>query len=440
MPEDINKDVITLLSYPRAIAHIDGDAFFTSCEQARDPSLKGRPVITGKERGIVSCASYQAKACGITRGLRLYEAKKICPQAIILPSDYELYSLYSERMFSIIREFTPSVEEFSIDEAFCDLTGLRRLYRTSYLDITGMIKDKIQKELDITVSAGLSLSRTLAKMCSKYKKPDGLLAVPGYKLHDFLKARPLETVCGFGPNTVALLNKCAVYDVFDYVKRPVSFAEGLLGKIGGELWHELRGECVYKLQEERKEKYLTISKTKTFMPLSDDKDYVKGQLIRNLESACIKLRRHALCARNIICYLKKADFTAKSAEARLTRHTSSTLEFIDICSEVLENVFEKGVLYRATGIILSDIVTEGTDIRTLFDDPVRIERMMNISKAVDHINGLYGKHKIHCGASDIIGKENRDHPRKDVSWRKKNILKGETSRKRINMPLLKLKV
>jgi len=118
--------MLNLRSWPQAILHIDGDAFFTSCEEAVHPELKGKPLITGGERGIVACASYAAKALGIKRGVPLHEAKKICPGLIVLPSDYETYSLFSRRMYNIVRRFTPQVEEYSIDEAFADLTGLRR--------------------------------------------------------------------------------------------------------------------------------------------------------------------------------------------------------------------------------------------------------------------------------------------------------------------------
>src|SRR5512135_3459873 len=112
-------------SYPRAILHVDGDSFFASCEVAKNPALRGKPVITGKERGIVSAASYEAKARGVKRGMNLREARAVCPDAIILPSDYETYSLFSERMYTIVRRYTPAVEEYSIDECFADLTGLR---------------------------------------------------------------------------------------------------------------------------------------------------------------------------------------------------------------------------------------------------------------------------------------------------------------------------
>ncbi len=430
-------DFITLASFPQAIAHIDCDAFFASCEQARDPALKGKPVITGKERGIVSCASYEAKALGISRGVSLRDVKKICPSAIIIPSDYELYSIYSRRVFSIIRRFTPDVEEYSIDEAFCDLSGLRRLYRTSYSGIAFKIKEAIQAELGITVSVGLSLSKTLAKICSKHKKPDGFVALPGRRLHEFLKDIPLERVCGFGPNTVALLNKHRITTVLDYIKRPREFAKAVLGKIGVELWMELRGIEVYAVCASLKEKYLTISKTKTFMPASRDREFVKGQLMRNLESAFIKLRRHGLGARDLVVYLRKSDFSDRALEGRINRHSSSTLDFTGLCAQLFEQLFENGPFYRATGVVLGDIRDEGVDSADLFDDPIKVERIRKLSEAVDEINSIYGKHAVHLGASDIVSRKGA-HPRNTLAWRKEELLKGETFRKRLSIPLLKL--
>ena len=122
--------MITLSSLPRAIIHVDCDAFFASVEQALNPIYRNKPVITGKERGIAASMSYEAKRRGVTRGMRLFEVKKVCPDCIILPNDYESYSLFSKRLMGILRKFTPDVEEYSIDEAFAELTGLRRIYRT----------------------------------------------------------------------------------------------------------------------------------------------------------------------------------------------------------------------------------------------------------------------------------------------------------------------
>ena len=143
---------LTLSSFPRANVHIDGDAFFASCEQSRRPKLQGRPVVTGKERGIAASMSYEAKARGVTRGMRLADIRKICPEAVILPSDYETYSLLSKRFFAIVRRYTPDVEEYSIDECFADLTGLRRPLRMSYLKIAERINPTATPIFDVSRS------------------------------------------------------------------------------------------------------------------------------------------------------------------------------------------------------------------------------------------------------------------------------------------------
>ena len=159
---------LTLQSLPRAILHIDGDAFFASCEQSRRPQLQGRPVVTGKERGIAASMSYEAKARGVRRGMRLADIRKVCPEAVILPSDYETYSLLSTRFFAIVRRYTPEVEEYSIDECFADVTGLRRPLRMSYVQIAERIKQDLDTELGFTFSVGLAPNKVVAKIASKW--------------------------------------------------------------------------------------------------------------------------------------------------------------------------------------------------------------------------------------------------------------------------------
>lgn len=429
--------IITLHSYPRAIIHVDCDSFFASCESARDPSLKGKPLVTGKERGIISSASYEAKRLGIGRGVSLSEAKRICPDLIILPSDYETYSIYSERLFTILKSFTPDVEPFSIDEAFCDITGLRRLHHGSYAAISRAIKDRVLDELDITISIGLSITKTLAKICSKENKPNGLTELPGYKIHEFLKGMPLERVCGFGPNTVELLTKHGITDVLGYIKRPLWFCQRLLGKIGVELWHELKGESVYKVNPDKREKHLTISKSKTFMPVSSDKDVVKGHLMRNLESALIKLRRHKLSAAGLVVYLRSDDFRGSGSEIRLNRHSAAVHDFAGPCADIFDEVFRFGTTYRATGVVLFNIIPEAASEGDLFDDPVRVIDTRAISKAIDEANAKYGKHTLHLGVSDIVSRK-PPHSRNDIAERKKSLIKGETFRRRIGLPVLKM--
>ncbi len=194
---------LTLRSWPQAIMHLDADAFFASCEQAIHPELREQPVITGKERGIVAAASYEAKARGGKTGLSLSDAQKVCPEAIIVPNDYEMYSLMSVRLFEILRRFSPDVEEYSIDEAFIDLTGLRRSFHGSYVKIAEIMQKTIEKELGIGVSIGVSLTKVLAKIGSKLNKPHGLTIIPGKGIHLVLNKLLLEKEWGIDINTSA---------------------------------------------------------------------------------------------------------------------------------------------------------------------------------------------------------------------------------------------
>jgi DNA polymerase-4/DNA polymerase V len=433
-----------LHAWPNVIVHIDGDAFFASCEQSIHSELKGKPVITGAERNIVASMSYEAKALGIKRATAIWEAKKICPGVVVLPSDYETYSLISKRMFSILRRFTPVVEESSIDEGFADIKGLRRLYRTGYDGIAATIQSTIEQELDLTVSVGVSLTKTLSKLAAKYKKPRGLTSVSGRHVHEFLQKIPVGDVCGIGPNTTALLSKRGVTTAFDYATRPEAWVKQLLGKTGVELWRELRGEMVYGLNTEKKESYQTISKTKTFTPPSTSYDYIKAQLFRNAESAFMKLRRYKQRVGRIIIYLRTQDFKHCGLEGDLNRHVISPQEAFAFIEEMLRAVYAPDVLYRATGVALTRLEDDGAVQFDLFEDPVRMVAMRRLAQGIDEINKLFGKHTVFSGQGLFL-RQNGNVPvqnegRHAVPERKKKLLPGETARQRLNIPLWQIKV
>ncbi|OGW79075.1 MAG: hypothetical protein A2Z83_02115 [Omnitrophica bacterium GWA2_52_8] len=428
-------------SFPQAIAHIDADAFFTSVEQALHPELKGKPVVTGKERGIVACASYEAKALGVKRPMQLFEARKICPRLICLPSDYETYSLFSKRLVAIVRRFTPAVEEYSIDEVFAELDGLRRIYRMGYPEIAWKIKETIQREIGITVSVGLSASKTLAKIASKENKPDGFTVLRARELQCFLAKTPLDRVCGFGPNSVMLLKKFGIHYVLGFIQKEESWARRFFGKIGVELWHELRGEKVYGLVLEEKTGCQTVSKTKTFTPPSGDKDFVKAQLIRNLESALIKLRRYKLQAGRLAVHVRTHDFKSWGVEADFDRSTSSTLHAVSLAAELFEKVFKSGVCYRLTGVVLSQLTEDRTVQYSLFDSLPKIRALRSLDRVIDGTHEFYGKHTLHLGTVLWLGKH-RQHlnQRGDLPQRKTRLLRGETFRRRLNIPLWQIAV
>ena len=187
------------------ILHVDADGFFAGVEQALNPALRGRPVVTGAERGIIAAASYEAKALGIKRGLQLHEAQALYPDLAVLPSDYETYSLYSQRLFTILRRFTPHVEEYSIDEAFADLQGCDKLLGCAQERVAEKLRDAVRTEMGLTVSVGISLTKTLAKLCSKFRKPDGQTVLRREHLPIMLRRTPIDKVWGIGPASAAKL-------------------------------------------------------------------------------------------------------------------------------------------------------------------------------------------------------------------------------------------
>jgi DNA polymerase-4 len=432
---------LTIRSWPRAILHLDADAFFASCEQAVHPELRGKPVITGKERGIVAAASYEAKSKGITRGVSLHEVKKICPDAVIVPSDYETYSLFSVRMFGILRRFSPDVEEYSIDEAFVDLTGLRRSFHGPYRMIAAKMQEAIGTELGITVSVGVSLSKVLAKIGSKHNKPHGLTIIPGRDIHLYLEKLPVEKVWGIGPNTAAFLRKFGIFTALQFARKDEEFLQKHLSKPYQEIWHELNGRSVYPVVTESKESYQSISKTKTFTPPSGDRTFVFAQLSKNLENACIKARRHNLAATRLILFLRTQEFRDAGVEIKLSRPTSYPADLFGPIREGFDHLFQSKNRYRQTGVVLAGLTPETKIQYSLFDDTAKIERLSRVYHVVDTVAERYGKYTLHHAAS-LPTKLQTQHEgeRGDVPGRKNDLIRGENKRQRLGLPILRIKV
>ena len=429
----------TLDSYPQAIIHFDGDAFFTSIEQAMHPALKGKPLVTGKERGIIAAASYEAKACGVKRGIQLWEARKKCPELVVLPSDYETYGLYSKRMFNIVRDYSPFVEESSVDEGFADISGMRRVLKMSYEQIALKIQEDIKQRLDITVSVGLSITKGLAKLASDYRKPEGFTAVPGIHAHHFLKKIAIGDVWGIGRNGVHLLSKYGVTTAYEFVQREEAWVQKLFGKPGKEIWNELRGRLMWPVNTEARTTYLSVSKCKTFTSPSKDESYIEARLIRNTESAFIKLRRFRLRAREVHVYLRRADHSQYGVRAILSRSTLAAQEAMPLILDMFNHLLEDGKAYRSTTIVLTKLESDETEQFELFQDTLKIEKLAALSNSVDEINKKCGKHKVSLGTSLLLD-SHVTNDRDDPPWRKKNLLEGETERKRVGIPLIDVKI
>ncbi|MHB1645515.1 MAG: DNA polymerase IV [Candidatus Acididesulfobacter diazotrophicus] len=387
--------VLSIHSWPQAIAHLDADAFFVSCEQAVKPELKGKCVAVGKERGIITALSYEAKAKGVKRGMFVSDAGKICPGIIILDSNYETYSLFSVRMFEILKRFSPIIEEYSIDEAFIDLTGLRRLHSGSYEDIALKIQQTIEKELSISVSVGISITKVLAKIASKYKKPRGITAIPGKEIHLYLKNIPIEDVWGIGPNTASLLKKFNVKTALDFALKNESFVKQYLSKPYIQIYNELKGNP--SIDFIKRISYKSISKAKSFYPPSNEEKFIFSELLKNLELACAKARRFNLAAKELSVFLKTQDFQVSGIKVKLSSPSAMPLMLTESLREVFLKIYKPGYLYRQTGAVLSGL-TEKIQY-SLFDDVSKIEKITDVYNAIDNINRRFGRNSVHLAAS-----------------------------------------
>jgi DNA polymerase-4/DNA polymerase V len=428
---------LNLHSFSQAVLHVDGDCFFASCEVASRPELKGKAVVTGSERGIVSSLTYEAKARGVKRAMSLREVKKICPDVIFLPSDYETYSLYSMRMFNIVRRFTPDVEEYSIDECFADITGLQRPLNMSYEKIAAKIKETLDSELGFTFSVGLAPTKVLAKVGSKWKKPSGLTIIPGKDIHLFLAQLTIDKIWGIGPQTSAYLNKCGIRTALDFAEKDFDWVKSRLTKPYQEIWEELRGNMVYRVDNNRKSSYQSISKTKTFTPPSKEREYIFSQLSKNTEGACIKLRRYNLATKKIFFFLKTQDFRVNGFEFKLIRPTDNPIEIIKMIDKYFKEVFSDDRLFRATGIVLMDLTDNICRQADLFNEVITAEKISKIFGSVDGMAKRYGKHTLFLGSSFEAIKTNQHvGDRQILAERKGNLFKGETYRKRLAIPFL----
>lgn len=427
-------------SYPasrRYILHLDADAFFASCEQAVNPAYKGKPVITGKERGIVSAASYEAKKFGIKRGVPLWEVKKLCPEAIILPSDYEMYGIFSKRMFDIMRRFTPFVEEYSIDEAFADVTGFQRLLKMSYPEIAKTIKETVEKELGLSVSVGLSRTKVLTKVASKWDKPSGCTVILERSISEYLTKWPVEDVWGIGRATSGFLHAHGIRTSLQFIQRPWEWVSHYLSKPYQEIWRELRGESVYPICTDLKKVYKSISKTKTFTPPSSDCAFVFSQLMKNLENAMIKARRYNLVTSRLVVFLKRQDFRVAALEFDLNRPTCFPTEVASLLNTIFVQLFRPSVLYRATGVVLCNLQSDAAVQMSLFEKPLLFSKMEKLYDSLDQLAKRYGKHTVFLGSS-LYANTQKAHlsARGDLPERKVKKLGRINERKFLGMPFL----
>jgi len=391
-------------SWPKAIIHIDGDSFFASCLQAIDPKLRGKPLVVGSDRGIATAVSIEAKQKGILRTMSIYQIKKLCPECIIVNSDYELYQVISQKMINIMRKYTPYVEAYSIDEAFADITGLRRVYHASYEDIAAKIKNEITSSLSISVSLGLSVNKSLAKLGSNHKKPNGFCVFSGKDIHLLLRSTPIDAVWGIGHNTGNLLKKYGIVTAYDFAIKSQEFVGSILSKPGIEIWQELNGESIMQVNSQLKDSYKSISKIRTFPP-SKNPEFLYAHLLHNLETVCAKARRFKLMSKKISFFLKGQDFKMYGAQITLPVETSYPVDIAPHLKKSFYTVFSANKLYRATFVALAGLVSGEEKQHSLFESSEKTKKIELLFDAVDALSEKYGSNTVTMAETIRLGKK-----------------------------------
>jgi len=379
------------MSADRAILHVDMDAFYAAVEVLDDPSLRGKPVIVGgtpEGRGVVSAASYEAREFGVHSAMPAARAVKLCPHGVFLKPRGGRYSEISRQIQAIFHDYTPLVEPLSLDEAFLDVTGCRRLFGSA-VEIGREIKRRIGEEIGLTASVGVAPNKFLAKLASDLEKPDGFVVMTDADAPARLAALPVGRLWGVGRVTARELERLGVRTVGDLKRTP---REVLARRLGDHVDHFLR------LADGRDERPVvpvheakSIGHEVTFAEDIAALDELRDVLDHLAEKVAWRLRRHGLQARTVTLKARYADFATHTRSQTLPHATDSTTEIRAAARELLtERLGRRDRPLRLIGVTCSQLGSEPTGQAELFQDPVQA-RDRELDRVMDRINERFGR-------------------------------------------------
>lgn len=370
------------------ILHVDMDAFFASVEEADDPTLKGKAVVVGAgPRAVVTSANYIARTFGIRAAMPVAQARRLAPHAIFLPNRHYRYGEVSSEVMSIFRDFSPLVEPLSLDEAFLDVTGATRLIGTAR-EIGNQIRARIESELHITCSVGISTTKLIAKLASSRCKPNGLLEIPQERVLDFLHPLPVRELWGVGPKTAEALIRLGLETIGDIAQTPPHTLIRALGAGQGESLYELAwGRDPREVAESVVDK--SIGAEETFAHDLDESEELLAQLLRVTERAARRLRDQKLATRTISIKIRFSDFTTITRSKTIDLPTNSTQEIYDQVRR----------LFNALALVRARVRLVGVRLENLESDHGLLEQLTlgsrekgwrQVDKALDRARRRFG--------------------------------------------------
>src|SRR3981189_2248114 len=302
------------------ILHADLDAFYASVEQRDDPSLRGRPVIVGG--GVVLAASYEAKACGVRTAMGGAQARRLCPQAIVVPPRMSAYSEASKAVFEVFHDASPFVEGISIDEAFLDVRGMERIAGTP-VEIAGRFRDDVRARVGLPITVGVARTKFLAKVASGVAKPDGLLVVPPDRELAFLHPLPVERLWGVGPVTAGKLHDRGLTRVGQVAQLPESSLVSMLGRASGRHLHALAHNLDPRpVQRRRRRGSIRSQRARGRRPWSLPD--VDADIVALVDRVTGRMRAANRVGRTVVLRLRFDDYTRATRSHTVCRPTANT--------------------------------------------------------------------------------------------------------------------
>ena len=376
---------------------MDCDAFYASVEKRDNPDIRDKPVIIGGgRRGVVSTACYIARIKGVRSAMPMFQALKLCPEAIVVKGRMEVYAETSRAIRQMMEELTPSIEPLSLDEAFIDLTGTERLHGEPPAVLLARLVNRMEDELGLTGSIGLSHNKFLAKVASDLDKPRGFSVIGAAETSDFLRKKPVSLIWGVGAVTRQNLADAGIKTFEDLLRWERKSLIDRFGAMGERLWHLARGEDHRRVTAHDPVK--GISNETTFSDDTSDPDLLDGHLWRMSEKVSDRAKAKEIAGSIVTLKLKYADFKLISRRTTLRDPTHMADTIYRTACDLLNDVPKKGP-FRLLGVGLSNLskAAEAKSYGDLLDPDA--QKRTQAEHATDEIRARFGKDAILKGRS-----------------------------------------
>ena len=374
-----------------SILHVDMDAFYASVAERDNPQLKGKPVVVGAGvRGVVSSANYEARKFGIKAAMPIYRAKALAPHAIFVTPDHERYSGVSDQIMKIFEDITPLIEPLSLDEAFLDVTGAKRLLGEAR-KIADLIRSRVETEQGITCSVGIAHNKFIAKIASSYCKPNGVLEISPDKVLEFLHPLEVNQIWGVGPKTNEQLAKLGLIKIADIAHTPRKTLIRALGETSGSSLYELAWGRDYRdVETERIEK--SVSSSETFNEDLDNQEEILKHFLSLTEKSAERMRAKGFACCTVGIKVRFTDFRTITRSKTLDLPTTTSQEIFEIVKQLYLALNLAGQTIRLVGVSLDSLVgNEGIQQMVLGQRP---SGWRQVDRVADKIRDKFGRSSL----------------------------------------------